>query len=174
MTPSARSERSRRGRVDWARDVRALRVLLLVLTLIFGQAGLARPNFVRPSGELCRTCLLLPSEVAPARPSSFEPSSFDRIERRLAPAHGDCHDCCTLVAQTSPTVDAHSVDGGAFADYDAILPSATAVALPAPRPIRTPVALALAAHPPNGPPTLRASRAPPAPAIGLLPSAALL
>ena len=140
------------------RTVRAFQALLLIVSLLLAQAGFARASYVLPSGESCVTCPTLQDAL------QVQPKAGERWE--VAAAHGDCHDCCTLTAKSSDAGDARIVADGFASHLDTILPEPVLVGVPALRTTRPCVPVFVPAHPPNGPPALSASRAPPAPAIG--------
>ena len=119
----------------------------LLMLIAFGQVQLCPPEYVLPDGTTCDRCPQITCET----------ERGDREGTFTAP-HGDCHDCCTLVA----CHDDHKHAG------DATLPGSVA-ALPCAHPTislpRLGIWVALFTyvreHPPTGPPDDSLSRGPP-------------
>lgn len=147
------------------RQVRSLRALLLILGLLLGQIGLGRVNYLLPDGRSCFTCPTLEDSrsLMAAMPDR---DSVGTVKAAMGVAHGDCHDCCTLTAKSPDTKSARAVADGFSFHVAAILPKPLPTSVPELRPVRAVVPTFVDAHPPNGPPILSASRAPPAFSVG--------
>lgn len=145
--------------------MRSLRALLLILGLLLGQIAFGRVNYLLPNGRSCFTCPTLEDCRSPmaAMPDRV---SVGTMKAATGVAHGDCHDCCTLTAKSPDTKSARAVADGFSFHVAAILPKPLPTSVPELRPIRAVVPVCVDAYPPNGPPALSASRAPPVFSVG--------
>lgn len=130
---------------------RALRTLFLLLTLLVGQSHLCAHEYVKPSGQICETCLVLDDVPKPG----IHPGAS-----RLEVAHGDCHDCCTIRScdNDSPTAEA---DNKPAPFFPAILPPSLIFVPVVATEFRDARRPSVELYLPHGPPRERSARAPP-------------
>ena len=138
--------------------LRALRAVLLILAVFFGQSHLCRAVYVMPDGRDCPTCPYTPCLGEPTSPVVLKPSSASKVASIGAK---DCRTCCKLTCRedgrpkTSIPIQAPDTVGVALPAAEVHVPTQALI-------VRENVSHEVRAQLPNAPPSHGDSRAPPA------------
>ena len=129
--------------------MKALRALLLILSIVLGHAHACHAVWRLPDGQECQACSETKVEV-----------SRKAEKETVSTSGGDCRVCCKLThcddEKPDPSALANIVPPLVMARIEAeiVLP-------PVPVVVHNPISAVVALHLPNAPPALQSARAPP-------------
>lgn len=131
-----------------ARLFRSFAAVLSILLVVVGQVHACQEQFRLPDGASCQTC------------PKLKHLPGDPLGSGLGTQHGDCHDCCALVACSSPQSGAKAAVPSSV-HFDFAMPEVPCLLEFPTAPVAAGPIELIETHLAHGPPSAASSRAPP-------------